>query len=153
MSLVISLLVVEADYSLANTARNAAYKINEKYGDHRDHLQFAGHWGFQYYMQEFGFKPSDFKTGVISQCDILVIPENNSYTGPFIEFINHNEVQPLEPIILKPFSWLSTMSPGVEGAGGFYNSEWGPLPYVFGAVPDEHYVIIKFQGVRNNDKK
>jgi 4-amino-4-deoxy-L-arabinose transferase-like glycosyltransferase len=151
MSLVISLLVVEADYSLANTARNAAYQINEKYGDYRDHLQFAGHWGFQYYMQEFGFKIADLKDGMIYPGDIMAIPYNNTDTGPFVGFLERNEVQPLELIKLKPFNWLSSSNCYV--GAGFYWDAMGPLPYVFGAVPDEHYAIIKFQGVRNNAQK
>jgi 4-amino-4-deoxy-L-arabinose transferase-like glycosyltransferase len=151
MSIVISLLVVEADYSLANTARNAAYQINEKYGDYRDHLQFTGHWGFQYYMQAFGFKHADSKHGVIYPNDIMAISGNNVFTQPFIEFLKRSEVQHLEPIILKPFRWLSTSHPKV--GAGFYYHGFGPLPYAFGAVPDEFYYIIKFQGVRNNDQK
>jgi hypothetical protein len=151
MGIIISLLVVGADYSLASTARNAAYQINEKYGDYRDHLQFTGHWGFQYYMQAFGFKPSDLKVGVISQGDILAIPENNSGTKPIVEFLNHSEVQSLETIKLKPFSWLSSFHHNV--GAGFYTAEWGPLPYAFGAVPDESYNIIQFQDLRNNNQK
>lgn len=151
MSIIISLLVVEADYSLANTARNAAYQINEKYGDYRDHFQFTGHWGFQYYMQAFGFKPADLKYRVIYPGDIMAIPKNKSNTKPFIEFLNRSEVQPLETIILKPFRWLSSSHHNV--GAGFYTSEWGPIPYAFGAVPDEFYDIIKFQDLRNNDQK
>jgi len=150
MGIIISLLVVGADYSLANTARNAAYQINEKYGDNRDHLQFVGHWGFQYYMQEFGFKPVNLKSGIYPD-DIVAIPDNNTNTGPFIEFLKRSEFQPLEPIILKPFSWLSSLNYNV--GAGFYWDGKGPLPYAFGAVPEEFYYIIKFQGIRKNDQK
>lgn len=151
LGVVISLLVVGADYSLANTARNAAYQINEKYGANRDHLQFTGHWGFQYYMQAFDFKPVDIIDGVLYPDDIIVIPENNSGAGPLMESLNRNEIQLLEPIIQKPFSWLSSSNHDI--GAGFYWDVIGPLPYAYGGVPDELYAVIKFQGFRNNAQK
>jgi hypothetical protein len=101
-------------------------------------------------MQAFGFKHADSKHGVIYPNDIMAISGNNVFTQPFIEFLKRSEVQSLEPIILKPFRWLSTSHPKV--GAGFYYHGFGPLPYAFGAVPDEFYYIIKFQGVRNNDQ-
>jgi len=45
----LSLLTVQGDFVLANSARDAAAKISSEYDHGAGKLWFQGHWGFQYY--------------------------------------------------------------------------------------------------------
>ena len=53
-SLMIGLLVAQADYRQANSARTAAWFFNRESPAKSKVLCFEGHWGFQYYMEQLG---------------------------------------------------------------------------------------------------
>jgi len=50
--------------------------------------------------------------------------------------VGHREVRNF-PVL--PF--LATLSPRL--GAGFYVDEWGPLPFAFGRVPPERYVLLE----------
>jgi 4-amino-4-deoxy-L-arabinose transferase-like glycosyltransferase len=135
----LSFFVTWADATLANTARSAASEIAQKYGGRELPLWFQGHWGFQYYMQNQGGKPIDFRWAGLEKGALVVIPTNNTNTrsmppdtSEIIGAVEHH-----------PFRWISTMN-RLSGAG-FYSSLYGPLPLVFGVIPPEHYIIVKMK--------
>jgi 4-amino-4-deoxy-L-arabinose transferase-like glycosyltransferase len=134
----LALLVARADFELAGSARSAAEQIRKQYS--RDHIFFEGHWGFQYYMESLNGKAINFENaGDIALGDILVRPINN--TNVSNKPIPKEIASPLPELKFNAVRWLSTMN--VSVGAGFYADLWGPLPYAFGAVPPERYMICR----------
>jgi len=134
VSLALSLCVAWADISLANSARTAAEKIApEKRGGR---TWFSGHWGFQYYMQERGAKPVDVNNQDFQLGDTYVSPLNAANI-----FLSRPRVDSADQSFELPACrWVATMR--TELGAGFHADLWGPLPFVFGPVPDERYQVI-----------
>jgi hypothetical protein len=135
-SLALAVAVAHADARLADSAREAAAQIADRYGAREGRLWFLGHWGFQYYLEEHGGVPVDARRSQLHPGDVIAIPSNNS--GVFSLPIGR--LQPLEMIEVPASSWLATM--GAEVGAGLYSSVWGPLPWAFGEVPPERYAIF-----------
>lgn len=137
ISAILSIWITWADTDLANSARTAARVVQRETQNNSSPVYFEGHWGFQYYMEAFGARPTnglrpDFHTG-----DILVIPENNTNTfGPPVGFGLAGEV-----FELKLGHHITTMRQ--ELGAGFYASVWGPLPFAIGDVPPERYYLSR----------
>jgi 4-amino-4-deoxy-L-arabinose transferase-like glycosyltransferase len=131
--LVLCLCVAHADIRLANSARDAAARIAPEKRSGR--TWFSGHWGFQYYMQERGAKPIDLKHLDFRLGDTVVTPANASNRLPARPRVASRN----EGFELPVCSWLTTMR--AECGAGFYADLWGPLPFVFGPVPNEQYEV------------
>ena len=134
VSLALSLCVAWADISLANSARTAAEKIAPEKRSGR--VWFSGHWGFQYYMEARGAKPIDVKHQDFKLGDTVVTPLNATNV-----FLPRPRVASTDQSFELPVCrWLTTMR--AERGAGFHADLWGPLPFVFGAVPDERYQML-----------
>jgi len=130
--------VAWADAALAGAQRTAAEAVMNDAAKFKGRVWFQGHWGFQYYMEKFGATPYDFKAPMIQPGDFLVLPLNNTNTQePGFSF------QVVKKYSFSPLRWLTTMNSPPVGAG-FYADVWGPLPYSFGQVPDEEYLLFSF---------
>ena len=136
-SLAIALLATAADCSLANSARVAAADLKRDLGATSRVIWFEGHWGFQYYMEELGVKALDKNDPRFSPDDVIVVPLGNSYLFPLPE----DRVAFYFKRQFQTSKWLATMS-GSAGAG-YYSDGWGPLPFVFGPVPAEDYLVFR----------
>ena len=134
---IVSLWVTAGDAKLAGSARRAAEYMRAESGVKAADLTFQGHWGFQYYMQSFGFRPTDFNAIMVSNNAVMVIPGNNTNT----QDIPPNYVASKKTVAFDANAGVSTMS-GAMGAG-FYSDVWGPLPFAFGSVPEERYAIVQ----------
>jgi len=133
-SLALSLCVAWADISLANSARTAAEKIAPEKRSGR--TWFSGHWGFQYYMEARGAKAIDAKRQDFRPGDTVVTPLNAAnifLSRPLVDSADQSFELPV-------CRWLTTMR--TERGAGFHADLWGPLPFVFGPVPDERYQVI-----------
>ncbi len=130
----LSLTITCADASMANTARLAAAELNRRYADQKDTVFFAGHWGFQYYMESYGFRAIDiYKLGT-TNVSVLVMPETNS------------NLYPIDPsATVTTLEWPAFPIAATQRIGaGFYCSLWGPAPFAFGSVPPDHYHVLIF---------
>ena len=136
---VVSLLITTADYKLADTARLASKSFQNRFRNEPGKVWFEGHWGFQYYMEQWKAKPVDWDQRGIISSDLLILALGNTNvsrtppvptTGP-PEQVNY------------PQLLLATMSP--EMRAGFYSSIWGPLPWVFARIPPERYLIFRVE--------
>jgi len=130
----LSLCVAYADISLANSARMAAEKIAPEKRSGR--TWFSGHWGFQYYMQARGAKPIDVGQQDFQLGDTVVTPLNATnifFPNPRVDHTDQSFELPVS-------RWITTMR--AECGAGFYADLWGPLPFVFGPVPNERYQVI-----------
>jgi hypothetical protein len=113
--------------------------VAEKYSRTPGTLWFQGHWGFQYYMQQFGGTPVDFKNSPLKLGDLVAVPSNNTNLLP---------PDPDKSVLADTFTasglgWLATMD-ATSGAG-FYSSVWGPLPFAFGRVPPEEARVYQLK--------
>ncbi len=135
-ALALALGVAWADDVLAGSARKAAARLVRQFGGPPGTLWFEGHWGFQHYMESAGASPLDFLRSRLAPGDRIAIPSNNTnVVVPQGEALGQLEILEL-PVL--PF--LATLSPDL--GAGFYLDVWGPLPFAFGRVPRERYVVL-----------
>jgi hypothetical protein len=147
MAAALSVAVAWADTAFANTARSGAASIHARLSDPARTIWFQGHWGFQYYMEKLGAKPLDQKNGSLAMDatrtpwslvpgDVVVIPvTNTNFFSIPKEWVTMREV-----IDLPSSGWLSTMHSQVGAS--FYSDVKGPLPFAFGAVSPEQFLIL-----------
>ena len=132
----VSLLVTTADYKFANTARLASSYFQDRFRTESGTVWFEGHWGFQYYMEQWRAKPVDRNERGIASGDLVIIPVNNT-----------NIIRTLPPTTGRteqvnfPQFLLATMSR--ETGAGFYSSRWGQLPWAFARIPPERYFVFR----------
>ena len=134
--LLLALVVTWSDFHLAGTARTAAAGITERFAPAGRTLWFEGHWGFQRYMEARGASPLDVQRSRLAAGDRIVIPDNGSNLFP----LQPDAVAPRAETDLAPFPLLTTLSPYL--GAGFYIDVWGPLPFAFGRVPPERYLVL-----------
>jgi hypothetical protein len=134
---VVSLWVTRADLRLAESERSAARYFQETASSEIAKMSFQGHWGFQYYMQSFGFHPFDSDTFDYERGDTVIIPENNAnlMLMPRAYIASSHIVQ------FEKTTGAATVEPRM--GAGFYCYCWGPLPYTFGPVPPERYAVVR----------
>jgi 4-amino-4-deoxy-L-arabinose transferase-like glycosyltransferase len=131
----LSLLVTTGDYKFANTARLAASYFQNRFQNEPRTIWFEGHWGFQYYMEQWRAKPADQNARGIASGDLVIVPLNNTA----ITILPATTDRP-EQVNFPQFS-LATMNQ--EAGAGFYSNAWGPLPWVFARIPPEHYLVFR----------
>jgi hypothetical protein len=135
----IALGVTQADASLANSARRAAVEIALMKTNASSTLWFSGHWGFQFYMEKAGAKCVNFSEANFATNDLMALPSNNAnVVPPPIEAVEVIRTMPA-----RAGAWIATHNPLMYA--GFYSSEFGPLPYCWGAVPPESYQVVRFK--------
>src|SRR5205085_9287565 len=74
----VSLLVTTADYTFANTARLASSYFQNRFQSEPGTVWFEGHWGFQYYMEQWRAKPVDQTEHGMVSSDVLIVPLSNA---------------------------------------------------------------------------
>ncbi len=132
----LSLLLAQADFRQAGTARESAEEVCTRYAALPGRVWFEGHWGFQYYLQKSGALPVDFSRSVLSRGEIMIMPSDNiNLSAPNVSVFENVAV-----LELPAFPWLSTQN-AFTGAG-FYGAS-GFLPFVLGPVPAEKYFIFR----------
>ena len=143
----LAVMVAWADSRFANVARDGALQIAKEFGGIR-RLWFQGHWGFQYYIEQRGAKPMDAKKWSLASSvatkdewalvpgDVIAIPAiNTNFYGIPTEWYT------LRKYLLLPSSgWIGTMNSSI--GAGFYSDEFGPLPFAFGAMEPERFVLL-----------
>lgn len=139
----LAIMLAHSDFVWANSIRSAARTYASLIASRGVNAHFQGHWGFQYYMQEAGipcvdFDAADFKTG-----DIVIAPLSLPNVFPLPEGAYSAKYEDEFP---GP-AWLATMS-GPLGAG-FYSDGLGPLPFAFGRVRPDRYVVYVIRNPGN----
>jgi len=135
---VVSLWLARADTELANSARTATLLVREKTTGNGN-LWFIGHSSFQYYMQGLGARPYDWLHPQTKPGDVMVVP----YGKVWPEDVTSKFRGSREDVDVAIRSHATTISP--ELGAGFYYSYWSILPYAFGSVPPEKYVIVRLE--------
>ena len=139
LAAIFSLWIAWADAGWAEAGKQAATLIHQKTQNERGTVWFAGHWGFQYYMQALGARPVDVSSFSSSfhEGDFVVLPKNNTNLFEIApEFVASKEL-----IELQMPRRAATMCP--ELGAGFYSSVWGPLPFAIGRATPERYTLLR----------
>jgi 4-amino-4-deoxy-L-arabinose transferase-like glycosyltransferase len=132
----ISLWIAAGDMALANSARSAANYIREKTQGEPNTVWFEGRWGFEYYMQQFGARPVEPDAEQCHFGDLVVIPKYNTALFKFPLKTTQAEI-----VDFEIHTWVTPMNP--DDGAGFYFSGWGPLPFVFGPVQPQRYLMAR----------
>jgi len=138
---VLSVSLNYLDYRLAGSSRDAAAEVMSQHTGEGT-VWFSGHSGWQYYMQELGAKPVDEKRVTAMPGDTYVLPSNNWQPIP----INASLVKSHRHLTFPVPRWGTTSHYQVYA--GFYSDGAGPLPYVFGPVPEEVYLVVDIGAIR-----
>lgn len=134
---VVALLVCRADYIWAAMSRSAVTVVSGKFKDQHSKIWFQGHWGFQYYMEDNGYRAFDYKHPRAVSGDIIIIPSNNSFT----RLLPAGYARLIDTFKIGSSRWLSIMG-GASPVAGFYAEGWGAIPFVIGLVgPEDYYVF------------
>lgn len=142
-SILVAILVGASDFAWANSAREAAERVNAAWHRSGRQVWFQGHWGFQWYMQEYGYRPFDLKDPRVSRDDVIVVPTNNTN----VRGVDRRLVTPLPEIDVATHGWLSTMNLAV--GAGCYSHVDAPLPFAFGTTePERYYVVVARQSIQ-----
>jgi hypothetical protein len=137
LSAIISLSIAWGDMAFANSGRTMASLIHGQTQNQAGSGLFEGHWGFQYYMQLLGARPVEYDKFNFQAGDLVVTPENTTSTFPIApQFVAAQQI-----LQIDPHAHATTMGLGA----GFYSSVWGPLPFSFGRVPSEPYLVVRLQ--------
>ena len=135
----VSLLITIGDYKLASTARIAASQFQQRFQNESGTVWFEGHWGFQYYMQQWMAKPLDLDQHGLVPGDVLIVPINNTNVSR----------KPAAPTIASSeqmnYAQFFAITMSREIGAGFYSSKWGPFPWEIAPVPPEHYLIFRIK--------
>jgi len=132
-------LTAQADFQYAVAVRQAVQGILTNRVDDRSPVWFEGHWGFQYYMEKDGALAVNLSSPSIQPGDVLVVHlQNTGFVAPDVR----------QAIVEKTLAvagphWLSTWNRNV--GAGFYSANLGPLPFAFGSVSPEQFVLYRWQ--------
>ncbi|MCX5850323.1 MAG: glycosyltransferase family 39 protein [Deltaproteobacteria bacterium] len=141
LSSLVALAVAQADYRFANSQRDAAYSVHQRFSS-TGKMLFQGHWGFQYYMELLGAKPVEYLETKFDKGDVVVVPENNTFVDNLPDDLKINRIN------VPSGRWLSTMNK-FKGTA-FHSDAWGPIPYGFGLTVPETYYVIKAYDVKSS---
>lgn len=137
ISAMLSLILATADLQIANASRDAANLIQARARTFHHTLWFAGHWGFQWYMQQSGGVPVDYSTSLLRAGDLLVEPRES----PNVEPMPPGTTRALDVIDEPVLGWISTIN--IPFGAAFYSSAAGPLPYVFAPMAPQRFTVYR----------
>lgn len=132
----LSIAVAWADYAWAGSIRSVANLYATEAQKRPGAAYFQGHWGWQYYLEEAGWRIVDWNDFAYKPGDYVVMPQNNANVDP----IPARVAQEVATTLYPTTRWL-TVSCRALGAG-FYSDTFGPLPFAFGKVPPDPYHAV-----------
>ena len=135
----LSLWITWADYRQANTARAAAREFRNEFRNEVGTVWFASHWGFQYYMQQWGAVPLNANGSQIRSGDPYIFPANNTslISVPYEKLILIRKAEfPTLPVV---------STSGRRTGAGFYSSLRGTIPWAMDQVLPETYYVMRFK--------
>jgi hypothetical protein len=134
----ISLLVAFSDQEFANASRDFVRSSMHERRKRGETIYFAGHWGWQYYLESEGATAFNYRRQTLMPGDLVVFPYNNTANEPLsiqlTEFDEKVKLLPDVEIVEVPAKFpFQTMS--TKAHSWFYASLREPLPYNFRKQP------------------
>jgi len=142
----LSFWITASDVALANAGRQAAVQIRDHIKPDARRIWFEGHWGFQYYMQSFGFVPADEKNSDFRVGDRIILPENTTEQVGIPRRFPYTWAE--QSLDFETHYHVTTI--GWQVGAGFYSSYWGPLPFAIGQIAPERYWILRLESSNEN---
>jgi hypothetical protein len=136
LSLAVGLAVAWGDWKLADSARTAAFALQQQSGPRSGRMRFEGHWGFQYYMQLLGARAVSVTHPDLVSNELIVVPLNNTH----LFRLPGDRVETVFQYHGAAAGWVTLMS--AAAGAGYYSDAWGPAPFIFGPAPTEDYVLF-----------
>ena len=134
---VLGVVVVAADDELAEFGRAEAARIQDEHVGKR--VLFAGHWGFQYYMEAAGYSHVDLAQPRLGSGDIVVAPVMHQVANGGIDGLTPLwRGTSLRPRVLP----IAVMD--AENGAGLHGSFLGPLPFAFSSGPLERVEMLRW---------
>ena len=132
---VLAALCLWASGASAEASRSLAQLVSARAQTHQRDVRFAGHWGFQYYMQQFGHRPIDYSRIELKPGTLLALPRNNTNVVPLPEPAARIE----DDVQVQPLPFFTLMHDQLHA--GFHSDTFGPLPFAFGRVPPAECIL------------
>lgn len=130
-------LLSVADYRLADSYREFAASVGERYKNPGT-VWFVGEWGFRHYMEAQGYRYLTSADDSPAPGDLIVSPSVADWPlAPSLA----NRVEHLETVEIGWTVPLRLMS--FEADAGFYGTYWGLLPSSPGGGPLESFVVLR----------
>jgi 4-amino-4-deoxy-L-arabinose transferase-like glycosyltransferase len=136
---ILALLLTSADFREAQVVRKVSDIFRQRFAAEEGTVWFQSHWGFQYYVQQWGARPLNVAHSEIVSGDVMLVPANNTGVVP----ISSDRVFPIEELTFASFPLITTHV-AATGAG-FYSSVRGPLPWAMDYVPPGTYYMARFR--------
>lgn len=139
---IITLILVKADYNLANVQCTAAKTLSAQYRSSGHELWFQMHWGFQYYAEQLGAKALEVRSPHVKPGDVLIRPfDGRDRQQNHISLGSYSDVPLIGEGKYVANTFCATMSP--SAGAGFYAANLGPLPFVIGDIKPEYFDIYQ----------
>jgi len=130
--------LVIADYKTANLARTVAKQFAARFQTPGHQLWFNGHEGFQYYMEKFGARPIDSERSVLEPGDIVAVSWSSGICMP----LPAGSVGLVFVMSADSHAWWNLAGDNKYGLAGFYDADWGPVPFTIGET-EQNYLVTK----------
>lgn len=131
LGLAIGLLVSLADYEFAEFGRREAAWVSNRYGDD-ERVRFVGHWGFQYYMEQAGYRHIDFGNPALESGDRAIIPMMHTASNrPLRELPKRHRIEG----VYYRSTWLPVRVMNSHAGAGLHGSFLGLLPFAYSELP------------------
>ena len=134
--LFISIAVAYADYLWANVYRNFASGKNAHLKNYKTKIWFAGHWGFQYYVEQEGFEHVSMEN-LPQKGDIIICATLANYSFP-------QDWLKTKAMLIEEYTYITSFPiRTMQRGAGFYSSGSGFFPFVISDVPLEIFEVWK----------
>jgi hypothetical protein len=133
----IGALVVAADAELAEFGRSEAARVERELAG--ENVRFAGHWGFQYYMEAAGYAHVDLARPGLRAGDVVVAPRMHQVANGGIAGLRPASRE----VSLRPRRVPLAVMDADAGAG-LHGSFLGPLPFAFSTGPLERVEVLRW---------
>jgi hypothetical protein len=148
VSLVLALLLCQAEARQASAYRESAASIAAEIGDAPGARWFVGHWGLQYYLEREGFNPVSplhFGESPIAPDDWIVSSRNLTQIDVSATLRRFR--------VRSVWSWTSTWSwplrtNNPDAGAGFYSHHVGFVPYAWDDNPIEEVSLGRIRSER-----
>jgi hypothetical protein len=135
----LSVLLTWADTAQAGVYRWAAEKIADEIGDRPGNGWFVGHWGYQYYMEQLGFRavvPPQYErwygASDLEKGDWISSARNVSQ----LDVSRHLKNYKIRPVWSWPHDfWIPLRTANPDAGASFYSHHGGYVPFGWKDVP------------------
>lgn len=138
VTLALSLMVAIADMRWANTIKSFVsfpFSISDK----KSKIWYVGHWGLQYYVNQYGKSFLDISQQLPQEDDIILVPFNNSQQP--VPDLSNSRLLTTIPLY---HNWpVVTMS--LADNAGWYSHHWGLLPFAISDKPVEIISVWQYR--------